>query len=91
MEPHERWVFHRFSTDSGDNPYQQRLLQKYKNVVIPAWFKREYSVLLQKIISPIEDFGDDIDFCKSLSNSDYRLLSTVYCLLSESQTSYSLT
>ncbi|MBI5756675.1 MAG: hypothetical protein HZA12_07095 [Nitrospirae bacterium] len=43
-----------------------RLLQKYKNVVIPAWFKREYSVLLQKIISPIEDFGDDIDFCKSL-------------------------
>jgi len=53
-----------------------RLLLKYKNAVIPAGLpltacggklKREYSVLLQKIISPIEDFGDDINFCKSLS------------------------
>ncbi|MBI5756660.1 MAG: hypothetical protein HZA12_07015, partial [Nitrospirae bacterium] len=36
--------------------HKERLLQKYKNVVIPAGFKREYSVLLQKIIFVPEIF-----------------------------------
>jgi len=43
-----------------------RLLQKYKKIVIPAWFQRESGVLLQKIISPTEQFGDDRDFFKRL-------------------------
>jgi len=43
---------------------------------VPLGYKRGYGVLLQKTISPIEHFGDDKEFCKSL------LYLLIYSLLS---------
>lgn len=51
----------------------KRLLQKHQKVVIPAVFKRESGVLLEKSISQIEHFGDDRDFFKRLSTEIFRL------------------
>ncbi len=53
------------------------VLAKVQKVVIPAVFKREYGVLLQKTISPIEYFEDDKEFCKSLRRKVIMLVSEV--------------